>query len=501
LGAGRWRLHRQSLVESTMLALAGGAAGLLIAAWGTTAAIKALPAALPRANEIALDLPVLLFTIGISLLTGIVSGLAPAFKTSQWSFNEALKESGRGASTTRARAQGAFVVVEMAMALVLLIGAGLLIRSLNALWNVDPGFNPDNVMTFDVTFPPSMRSATADASRAYMRDLSNRLNEMPGVAAASLTAAATPLVGSDDRYFWLDGQPKPASSNEMHMAVFYVVEPGYLPAMGIQLKKGRFFTDRDDERSTRVMVVDDMLAQQRFGREDPIGKRIHLDDDGPYEIVGIVGHVKQWNLRDDQQLQAQLYVPFRAAPDAQIEGTGGTAVVLRADSDIGPSFITSIRDVVQQQNNQNVISNSQTMNEAIADSLSQRRFAMIVLGAFAAAALLLASLGIYGVISYLVGQRAHELGIRVALGASRRQIFTLVLGHGLKMTLAGVCLGLLAAFGLTRLIRTMLFGVGATDPVTFAIIAVMLTLVALLACYLPARRATRVDPLVALRSE
>lgn len=502
LGAGRWRLLRQSLIESTMLALVGGAGGLVIAAWGTTAAIKALPTALPRAEEITLDLRVLLFAIGISLLTGILSGLAPAFKTSQSRFNETLKESGRGASITRARAQGAFVVAEMAMALVLLIGAGLLIRSLNALWSVDPGFKPDNVMTFDVTFPPSMRSATADASRAYMRDLSNRLNETPGVAAASLSAAALPIVGEDDRYYWVDGQPKPANGNEMHMALFYVVEPGYLPAMGIQLKKGRFFTDQDDERSTRVMVVDETLAQQRFGREDPIGKRLHLDDDGPYEIVGVVGHVKQWGLdRDDRELQAQMYVPFRAAPDAQVEGAGGMGVVLRADSDISPSFITSVREVVQQQNNQNVISNTQTMNEAIADSLSQRRFAMIVLGAFAAAALLLASLGIYGVISYLVGQRAHELGIRVALGASRRQIFTLVLGHGLKMTLAGVALGLVAAFGLTRLIRTMLFGVGATDPATFASIAVLLTLVALLACYLPARRATKVDPLVALRSE
>ncbi len=502
LGAGRWRLLRQSLVESTMLALVGGAAGLFIAAWGTTAAIKALPTALPRQEEITVDWRVLLFTIGISLITGIVSGLAPALKTSQWRFNEALKESGRSASASRARAQGAFVVAEMAMALVLLVGAGLLIRSLNALWNVDPGFKPDNVVTFGVTFPPSMRGATADASRAYLRDLSNRLNETPGVTAASMTAAATPLVSQDDRSFWVDGQPKPANSNEMHMALFYVVEPQFLPAMGIELKKGRFFTDLDDERSTRVIVVDEMLAQQRFGREDAIGKRLHLDDEGAYEIVGVVGHVKQWGLdRDDQELQAQLYVPLRAAPDAQVQGTGGMDIVLRADREIGPSFITSIRDTVRAQNNQNVIADMQTMNEVIADSLAQRRFAMIVLGAFAAAALLLASLGIYGVISYLVGQRAHEIGIRVALGASRKQIFTLVLGHGLKMTLAGVVLGLVTAFGLTRLIRTMLFGVGATDPVTFALIAVLLTVVALLACYLPARRATKVDPLVALRSE
>jgi predicted permease len=288
----------------------------------------------------------------------------------------------------------------------------------------------------------------------------------------------------------------------MHMAMFYVVEPQFLPALGIELKQGRFFTDRDDERSTRVVVVDEMLARQYFGGDDVVGKRLHLDDDGAYEIVGVVGHVKQWGLdRDGQQLQAQLYVPLRAASDAQVAGTGGMDVVLRADSEIGPSFISAIRDSVRAQNNQNVVADMQTMNEVIVDSLAQRRFAMIVLGAFAAAALLLASLGIYGVISYLVGQRAHEIGIRVALGASRRQIFTLVLGHGLKMTVAGVLLGLIAAFGMTRLMRTMLFGVGATDPATFAAIAMLLMVVALLACYLPARRATKVDPLVALRQD
>ena len=502
LGAGRWRLLRQSLIESTILALIGGAAGLMIAAWATTAAVKSLPTALPRQEEIQLDLRVLLFTVGLSLLTGIISGVVPAFRASRARFNETLKESGRGASTTRARAQGIFVVAEMAMALVLLISAGLLIRSLNTLWNVDPGFNPDKVMSFGVTFPPSMRSSSADASRAYLRDLNRRLSETPGVSAVSMSAAAAPMISEDDRYFWVDGEPTPASNSDMHMALFYVVEPGYLPALDIKLKRGRFFTDQDDERAPRVIVIDEMLAQQRFPNQDPIGRRLHLDDQGPYEIVGVVGHVKQWGLdSDEQNLQAQMYLPFRAAPDQQVEGTGGMSVVLRASDSIGPSFFTSIRDAVRQQNGQNVISNAQTMNEVIADSLAQRRFAMIVLGAFAAAALLLASLGIYGVISYLVGQRTHEIGIRVALGATRRQILTLVLGHGLKMTLAGVAVGLVAAFGLTRLMRTMLYGVGATDPATFAIIAVLLTFVALLACYLPARRATKVDPLVALRNE
>jgi predicted permease len=502
LGAGRWRLLRQSLIESAMLGVAGGAVGLLIAAWGTTSALRALPESLPRQDEIKLDLRVLLFTLGLSVLTGIIAGVVPALRTSRGRFQETLKEGSR-TSPTRARVQGVFVVAEMAMALVLLICAGLLIRSLNVLWNVSPGFNPDNVMAFDVTFPPSMRSATADASRSYVRELSNRLNEMPGVTAASLLAGGTPMVNQNDRYFWIDGQPKPANANEMHMALFYVVEPGYLPTMEIKLKKGRFFTDRDDERATAVMVVDEMLAQQRFPNEDPIGKRLHLDDDrGPYEIVGVVEHVKQWGLdRDQNELQAQMYIPFRGAADGAIAGIGGASVVVRADSEIGPSFFSSIRDVVQAQNKQNVISDAQTMNEVIVESLAQRRFAMIVLASFAGAALLLASLGIYGVISYMVGQRTQELGIRVALGATGRDIMRLVLGHGLKMTLAGVAIGLVAAFGLTRLIRTMLYGVGATDPATFAIISVLLTIVAVVACFLPAHRATKVDPLTALRSE
>ena len=502
LGAGRWQLLRQSLIESTLLGLAGGAVGLLIAAWGTTSALKALPTSLPRQEEITVDLRVLLFTLGLSVLTGVIAGVVPALKTSQGRFREALKEGSR-TSPTRARVQGVFVVAEMAMALVLLIGAGLLIRSLNAVWNISPGFNPDNVLAFDVTFPPSMRTSTGEAARSYLRDLSHRLNETPGVTAASVLGGGTPMVSEDDRYFWIDGQPKPANANEMHMALYYVVEPGYLQTMEIKLKKGRFFTDQDDERSTPVMVVDEKLVQQHFPNDDPIGKRLNLDDDrGAYEIVGVVEHVKQWGLdRDQNELQAQMYLPFRGAVDTQIQGLSGASVVVRADNEIGPAFFASIRDVVQSQNNQNVISDARTMNEVIVESLSQRRFAMIVLAAFAAAALLLASLGIYGVISYMVGQRTQELGIRLALGASRRDILTLVLGHGLKMTLLGVALGLIAAFGLTRLIRTMLYGVGATDPATFAIIAVLLTIVAIVACYLPARRATKVDPLTALRSE
>jgi predicted permease len=337
LGAGRWRLLRQSLTESTLLALSGGGLGLLVAAWGTRAALGALPASMPRAEEIELDGRVLLFTFVISLLTGILSGLAPALKTSEWRLSETLKEGGRGASRGRLRAQGVLVAVEVALALVLLIGAGLMIRSLNALWNVDPGFRPDNMLTFGLNFPPSMRTAGPEAARSTLRALSDQLNSTPGVQAASLSEGAFPLLDGDDLFFWLDDQPKPASQSEMNMALVYQVEEGYLTAMGIPLKHGRFFTDRDNEQSQPVAVIDEVLARKYFGNADAVGKRIRLDDDqAPLQIIGVVGHVKQWNLHSNekQSLQAQLYLPFRALSDDQMRaGISGVRVVARAGTE------------------------------------------------------------------------------------------------------------------------------------------------------------------------
>jgi predicted permease len=498
LGASKWRLLRQSLTESLLLALAGGGVGLLVAGWGTRAALSLLPTTLPRADEIRLEPRVLIFTLTISLLTGILSGLAPALKTSGWSLAETLKEGGRGASRGRGRAQGVLVAVEVALAVVLLVGAGLMIRSLRALWSVDPGFRADNVLTFGLSLAPSMKTATPEATHAALRELSDRLASSTGVGAVSFSAGGIPLAGEDDLFFWVDGQPKPASLSEMNMALVYRVEPGYLAAMGIPLKQGRFFSDHDDERSQRVVVIDEVLARKYFGDANPIGRRINQDGQEPQQIIGVVGHVKQWSIDSDesQTLQAQLYEPFRQVP----VGWSGVGVVLRYAGGAAAPF-DSIRSVVQQHNKQNVISNPQTMNQVIADSLAQQRFSMIVLDVFAVVALLLASLGLYGVISYLVGQRTHELGIRLALGAQRKDVLSLVLKHGMKMALAGVALGLLAALGLTRLLGRMLYGVSATDPITFAVIALTLVAVALLACYLPARRATKVDPLVALRYE
>jgi len=505
LGAGRWRLLRQSLLESTILALAGGTLGLIIAAWGTKLALTALPTALPRAEEIGLDRRVVIFTLLVSVLTGLLAGIVPALKTSYHQFSETLKEGGRGASATRGRAQGILVAVEMAMAVVLLIGAGLMIRSLNALWNVDPGFRPDNVVTFDLTLPTSMRNASPESVRATLRDLNEKIATTPGVQGVSFSTDALPMVAENDLFFRIEGQPKPASMSDMSMALVYTVEPDYLDIMGIPLKQGRFFTLQDGERSTSVAVIDEAFARKHFPNKSPLGNRIYLgDDDKPIEIVGVVGHVKQWGLDSDdkQSLQAQLYFPFRALPDDGLPVRGvGVVVHSAGESGETTAVFGSIRRAIQSQNSQNVVSDVQTLNQVIADSLSERRFSMIVLGGFAAVALLLASLGIYGVISYLVGQRTHELGIRLALGAGRKDIFRLVLSHGMKMALAGVGIGLVAAFGLTRLMTTMLFGVGPTDPLTFGVIAVILMFVALLACYLPARRATKVDPLVALRAE
>jgi len=405
------------------------------------------------------------------------------------------------------RAQGIFVAVEMALAFVLLIGAGLMIRSIAALWNVDPGFRPDNVLTFGLSLSPSMNTASPQAIRTALREISGQLSSTPGVQAVSFSAGAVPLQGEDDLFFWLDSQPKPASQSEMSMALVYRVEPGYLTAMGIPLKQGRFFTDQDDERSQPVVVIDEIFARKYFGNTDPVGKRIRQDGQDPQEIVGVVRHVEQWGLdsHDSELLQAQLYEPFRQFSDnALTGGVSGVSVVLRSEGssgEAGAALFNSIRRVVQSQNSGNVIFNPQTMNELISDTLAQRRFSMILLEAFAVVALLLASVGLYGVISYLVGQRTHELGIRMALGATRKNVLSLVLGQGMKMALGGVALGFVAALGLTRLLSKMLYGVSKTDPATFVIISLLLTTVALLACFIPARRAMKVDPLVALRYE
>jgi predicted permease len=504
LGASQSRVIRQLLTESILLALLGGGLGLLLAAWGTRAALGVLPAALPRSEQVGLDTHVLIFTAGISLLVGVFFGLAPALKTSQPDLHETLKQSGRGASGIRHRTQSVFVVVEMALALVLLTGAGLTIRSLLKLWSVDPGFNPHNVLTFGLSLPPSMVGAKPDAIRAAFREFDDKLASVPGIQAVSQTWGAVPLSSDDEQLFWLEGQPKPAHENDMNWAIDYIVEPDYLKAMGIPLQRGRFFNAQDNENSPRVVVIDEVFAQKYFPNQNPIGKRINLNQSNQLaEIVGVVGHVKQWGLdTDDQQsLRSGLYIPCMQMPNDFVAMTpSGSGVIVRAN-DASTGLLDSIRQINTQMSNQQVIFGTQTMDSLISDSMASRRFSMILLVVFATLALLLASVGIYGVISYIVGQRAHEIGIRMALGARRQDILRLILGRGGKLAGLGVAVGLAAALGLTRLMASLLYGVGATDPLTFVGVAVLLTLVALAACYVPARRAAEVDPMTALRYE
>jgi predicted permease len=505
LGADQGRIVRQLLTESMLLALAGGGLGLSLASWGTKVALRNLPSALPRANEIALDVRVLLFTMGASLLCGILFGLVPALRTSKPNLHDTLKESSRGAGGGKHRAQGLFVVSEMAMALVLLIAAGLMIRSLSALWNVNPGFDSHNVLSFGVALAPSTKATSPDAVRAQLREVQSRLASTPGVKAASLSWGALPLGGDDEDLFYFEGQPKPASENDMSWAISYVVQEDYLKVMRIPLQRGRFLTAQDNEQSSHVIVIDDFFARKFFGDQDPVGKRVILNSKGGVaEIVGVVGHVKQWGLDSDdkQSLRAQLYFPFMQLPDAAMQPSSwsGTGVVVRFEGD-AHAVATAIRSGLRRMSDEQVMYSVQTMEEVIAETLAERRVSMIVLGAFAALALGLASMGIYGVISYLVGQRTHEIGIRMALGAKQIDVLRMVLGEGMKMVVAGVAIGLLAAAGLTRLMSNLLFGVSATDPLTFCGVALILTAVALAACVVPARRAMTVDPMVALRYE
>jgi predicted permease len=503
LGAGRMRIVRQLLTESSLLAAAGGALGLGIAYWGTNAVLQTLPKALPRAHEIGLDAHVLLFTLGVSLLVGVLFGLTPALKLSRSSVAETLKEGGRGSSGAHHRTQSTFVAVELALALVLLVGAGLMVRTLSALWGVDPGFNPHNVLSFDMTLPAGLER-NIPGLRATFRQIHETLMSIPGVKYVSMQGGAFPMSGAGEVPFWMEGESKPATESGMKSAIFYLVDPDYLKVMGTPLLRGRFFTEQENEHARPVIVIDEVFARKYFPGEDPIGKRINLDifNTEP-EVIGIAGHVKHWGLDSDAKapIQAQIYMPFVQLRDTMMPLAANDASIA-ARIEGPPSDVTkAIRATMTKLNGNYVVHDVTTMDEIVAGSLAERRFSMILLGIFAALALALSSIGIYGVVSYVVGQRTHEIGIRMALGASRSDVLKMVLGHGMKMALAGVGIGLAVAIRLTRLMSKMLFQVTATDPITLATVGVLLTGVALAACWIPARRATRVDPIVALRYE
>jgi predicted permease len=502
LGARKLRIVRQLLTESVLLSLCGGALGLVLAAWGVRISLVFLAKDFPRSEEVRLDTSVLLFTLGISLLSGILFGMVPAFKTFQPNLQNTLREGGRGARGVRSRTQSIFAALEMAMAVLLLIGAGLMIRSLVHLWNVDPGFRPKNLMVFEVALPPSMETAPPQAIRTELRRIHQEIASVPGVSAVSLQSGGLPMYGDSDDPFWIAGTPKPARESDMPWALWYEVEPDYFKVMGIPLKYGRLLTAQDNENSPPVTVIDESFAQKYFPNANPIGRSITDEFLGkPAEIVGVVGHVKQWGLDDKRNLHAQFYIPITQIPAKNMARLANSTGVLVRTTGSPLALVEPITNQITHTNSEEVVFNTHTYEEIVSRSLDARSFSMTLLGVFAALALILASIGIYGVVSYVVGQRTHEIGIRMALGAQRRDVLNLVIGEGAQTALVGVGIGLLAALGLTQLMSSVLFGVSATDPLTFFAVAFFLTCVALIASYVPARRAMRVDPVIALRYE
>jgi predicted permease len=391
----------------------------------------------------------------------------------------------------------------MAMAVVLLVGAGLMICSLGNLWAVDPGFDPHNVLNFSIASSEPL-GANPAASRAMFRQLQDAISTAPGVQSASLQVGSTPMSGDSELPFWLEGEAKPASQSEMKVSLMYITQPDYLKVMKIPLKRGRYLEPSDTEHAHTVLVIDEQFAKLYFGDKDPIGRHVNLEIvNTTAEIVGVVGHIKQWGLDSDSTstIQAQCYLAMDQLPDSILAAFGfGTDVYVRTDGTPMAS-IDSITRALEKVNSRMVVFGTRTMTGIISDSLSSKRFVMVLLGVFAALAMLLSSIGIYGVLSYVVGQRTNEIGIRMALGADRFGVLRMVLGQAGKMVMVGVVTGMVAALLLTRLMSTILFGVSPSDPLTLAAVAFVLTAVALFACYIPARRATKVDPMIALRYE
>jgi putative ABC transport system permease protein len=497
LGASRWRVIRQLFTESTILALSGGVVGLLIAFWGLAAITKLLPADFPRLNEIHIDLRVLGFTFAASMLTGILFGLAPALQISRSDVQESIRETGRGAAGSRrqSRFRQALIVVEVALSVVLLAGAGLLFRSFLRLQSVNTGFVSQQVLTARLT--PSGTSYVNDADYAkFYNGVIEKVSAIPGVQDAGLINTL-PLYKGPTSGFRVEGRPV-TTPDKWPSVNYRVVSPNYFRAMGIPVLQGRAYTDRDNENAPLAMMVNQQLAREIFPDENPVGKRITFGGTNPdgqprwFEIVGVVANVRSVELREAPT--AELY--FSAQQDLW------PAMSLVVRSSVEPSSLSaSVRQAVNEVDRSVPVADVKTMDHVVSESITQPRFNLFLLGLFSAVAMVLSAAGIYGVTAYTVTQRTHELGIRIALGAQVGDVLKMILGQGMAVIGVGLVAGLAAAFGLMRLLRSLLFGVGENDPLTFVAITAVLVLVALIACYIPARRATKVDPLVALRAE
>ncbi|HYL84587.1 MAG TPA: ABC transporter permease [Candidatus Angelobacter sp.] len=498
LGAGRGRLIRKTLTESVLLSVLGGAAGLLLAQWGTSMLLALRPEKLALLSGIHTDTRVLAFVFTVSVLTGIVFGMAPAWIAARADVAEALKESGRSttAGTMGHRIRKILVTWELALALVLLVGAGLLIKGFSRLRSMNPGFDAANMMTMYVQLPP-MRYGEIPKQNQFRRELLTRLNSLPGVQAAMVTDI--PLGGNYvDHSFVIDGRPPLTVGSEPEAQTLSVMGD-YFQVMRIPLRAGRDFTALDREGQPLVAIVNEEMVREFFPRENPVGARIHwARDEGPphwMTIIGVVGDVKHSGL--NQPTDPAVYTPFSQNDEAWRRFM---TLAIRA-RDASPGLVEEVKNQVWSLDSQIPVSDVHTMEELMAVSLAQQRFNMLLLGHFAALALILAAVGIYGTMAHAVNQRTHEIGIRTALGAQRRDVLRLVMGDGAKIALFGIVIGIAGALALTRLMASLLFEVKPTDPATFAGVAILLSIVALAACWIPARRAMRTDPMVALRYE
>lgn len=500
LGANRWRVVRQMLTESVLLALIGGAAGVALASFAMDALIALNPADIPRIAESGLDGRVLLFTFVTATLTGVVMGLVPALQASKLDLNSVLKEGGRGASggSLRLSTRGALVVAEVAIAVMLLIGAGLLIQSFARLMSVKPGFNPDNLLTMRIGLPDGLYT-TPEQIAGFHDRLMTSLQSLPGVSAYS-TVTPTPMTGASFRVgFSVQGRPNPSGRQYPYNTRVLLVGSDYFRTLGIPFKEGRDYTARDTLQSAQAVIVNETFARRHFPGEDPIGKRIDpsisagAGDPPMREIIGVVADFRSRRLSAEPEPEVYLHIP-------QVPALGSLTLMLRTQSD--PMSLAAVaRQEIAKLDRNLPIYDIKPFSEYLSDSVAQPRFNSVLLGVFAGVALLLTAIGLYGVIAYSITQRTQEIGIRMALGAQARDVLRLIIGQGMTLVLIGVALGLAGAFAATRLMKSLLFGVGASDPLTFASIAGLITLIALLACYIPARRATKVDPMIALRCD
>src|SRR6266446_1820006 len=495
LGASRFRIIRQLLTESLLLSFLGGALGLLLGFWLTRLLIAVSPANTPRFDEIRPDARVFIFTIGLTVLTGLIFGLAPALQASRFDQSEGLKEGSRGNSggARSNRVRGLLMVAEIAMSFMLLVGAGLLIKSFMHLREVKPGFNADNVLTMRISVPPG-KFQVGEPRIQFFQQAIDRIHSLPGIQSAGMVLSL-PL-GGDTFNVWRGyiREGRPATPEENGDAAYLAATPDYFHALQIPLIAGRAFTDRDVENATKVVVVNETMARKLWPGQSPIGKHITIwrDEKFPREIVGIVGETKA---SLDAEPGPQMYVPY-----GQDASWGSMSFVVRTSGDPA-SAAAAVRNEIRSLDKGAPVFNVRTMNDVLAISVAPRRTPMLLLSAFAATALLLALIGIYGVTAYYVTQRTQEIGIRMALGAQMSDVLKLVLKGGMALSLIGIAVGLIGAYALTRWMTSLLFGVKPTDALTFVAVAVCLLVTALLACYLPARRATKVDPLVALRYE